>query len=72
MQGALDAINASIYGVKTFCKFLSANDTCPDQSHQAGVYIPKNACSILFDSPGVKGENKSRAVNILWNFENPC
>lgn len=72
MQGSLDAINASIYGVKTFCKFLSANDTNPDQSHQAGVYIPKNACSILFDSPGVKGENKSRVVSILWNFEDSC
>lgn len=64
-----EAIRVASYGQKTFCKFLSANDTSPDQSHQAGIYIPKNAYSILFDSPGIKGENKDRTVSVMWNFD---
>lgn len=64
-----EVIRVATYGQKTFCKFLSANDTSPDQSHQAGIYIPKNAYSILFDFPGIKGENKDRTVSIMWKFD---
>lgn len=64
-----EAIKATTYGIKTFCKFLSANDTNPDQSHQAGIYIPKNSYSILFDAPGVKGANKDRFVSVNWFCE---
>lgn len=65
---AIEAIKATTYGEKAFCKFLSANDTKPDQSHQAGIYIPKNSYSLLFDSPGVKGENKDRLSEIQWHY----
>lgn len=66
---ATEAIKATTYGEKAFCKFLSANDTKPDQSHQAGIYIPKNSFSLLFDSPGIKGENKDKIVEIQWNYD---
>jgi len=66
---ATEAIKASTDGLKIFCKFLSANDTNPDQSHQAGIYIPQNSSSILFSEKGVKGENKDRFVNVLWCYD---
>lgn len=49
-----------------FCKFFSANDTGETGGHQSGIYIPKSAVPILFDSPGIKGENKSSWVKIKW------
>lgn len=49
-----------------FCKFLSANDTGETGAHQAGIYIAKQACRILFDQPGEKGINKEQWVTITW------
>ena len=68
-NNAPDAIKVATLGQKTFCKFLSANDTDPMQSHQAGIYIPHNSSSILFNSPGVKGDNKDRFVSVYWHFD---
>jgi type II restriction enzyme len=51
---------------KAFCKFISSNDAGETGAHQSGFYIPKNAYSLLFDSPGVKGTNKDRFVTINW------
>ena len=61
------AIRATNEGRRTFCKFLSANDTGATGAHQSGVYIPKNSIPILFDKPGTKGENKHRWVEIRWH-----
>lgn len=60
------AIEAVLSGEKSFCKFLSANDTGLTGGHQAGIYIPKSSACILFSEPGVKGENKDRWVKIKW------
>ncbi len=49
-----------------FCKFISANDCGKTGGHQAGFYIPKNSIPLIFNSPGVKGENKDRFVTIKW------
>ena len=68
-NNAADAIKVVTLGQRSFCKFLSANDTDPKQSHQAGIYIPHNSSSILFDSPGVRGENKDRLVSVFWHFD---
>lgn len=68
-NNASDAIKVASLGQKTFCKFLSANDTDPKQSHQSGIYIPQNSFSLLFDSPGVKGNNKDRFVSVYWHFD---
>ncbi len=50
----------------TFSKFLSANDTGLTGGHQAGVYISKPSVPLLFDEPGIKGENKEKWVTIEW------
>lgn len=62
-----EAIQTARTGRKVFCKFLSANDTGSTGAHQAGIYIPKKSFQILFDQPGVRGQNKDRHVNILWH-----
>ncbi|MCW3490229.1 type II restriction endonuclease [Dethiobacter alkaliphilus] len=49
-----------------FCKFLSANDAGSTGSHQAGIYMPQNAYEIMFDTPGEKGQNKDRYIEIRW------
>ncbi len=49
-----------------FCRFITANDTGKNGSHQAGFYIPKCASALLFDTPGRKGENRDRMVEIRW------
>lgn len=60
------AIQAAMDGQLTFCKFLAANDTGQTGGHQAGIYISKPSIPILFDTPGVKGENKEKWVKVEW------
>jgi len=57
-----DAINSKMI----FCKFLSANDTGETGGHQDGIYIPKNSISLIFDEPGIKGQNKEAFNEIVW------
>lgn len=61
---AIEAVNES---KKAFCRFLTANDTGKTGAHQSGIYMPKNTVSLLFDTPGIRGENKDRFVSIRWN-----
>ncbi|SHJ30827.1 Restriction endonuclease EcoRII, N-terminal [Dethiosulfatibacter aminovorans DSM 17477] len=60
------AINSVKDSEIAFCKFLSANDTGSTGAHQAGIYIPKNSFSILFDEEGKKGERKENYIDIEW------
>lgn len=57
-----DAANSE----KIFCKFLTANDTGETGGHQSGIYIPKNSISLIFDTPGEKGQNKESFSKIKW------
>jgi type II restriction enzyme len=66
VSNAVKAIEAVNSGEIAYCKFLSANDTGDTGAHQAGIYIAKNAVSILFDKAGKKGENKEKFVKIRW------
>ena len=63
-------VNSAIAKVRSarlsFCRFITANDTGDTGAHQAGFYIPKCAARLLFETPGQKGENKSRTVHICW------
>ena len=65
-NASTSAIQAVNNGQLAYCKFLSANDTGDTGTHQAGIYIAKNAISILFDEPGVKGSNVDKFVKIRW------
>lgn len=60
---AIETVNKS---KTSFCKFISANDAGKTGGHQEGFYIPKNSISLMFDTPGIKGENKERFVTIKW------
>lgn len=63
---ATKAIEAVSISILAYCKFLSANDTGDTGGHQAGIYVAKEAVPILFDVPGIRGENKDRFVTIRW------
>jgi type II restriction enzyme len=60
------AVESVTKSVASFCKFISANDAGSTGAHQEGFYIPKNSISLMFDVPGVKGENKERFITIRW------
>lgn len=62
----MSAIQSAMAGKRVFCKFLSANDTGKTGAHQAGIYISKPSVPILFDEPGIRGENKEKRVTIAW------
>ncbi|MBV4203959.1 restriction endonuclease [Bacteroides salyersiae] len=65
-----EILNSAICKVQNakhaFCRFITANDTGKNGSHQAGFYIPKCAAPLLFDVPGEKGENKDKLVKVKW------
>lgn len=63
LNRAIDNVQNAKYA---FCRFITANDTGNNGSHQAGFYIPKCAAALLFDVPGVKGENKDKTVKVKW------
>jgi hypothetical protein len=60
------AITACRKAPSFFCKFISPNDSGATGAHQSGFYIPKNSISLLFDTPGIKGDNKDKYVKIKW------
>ncbi|HYG40490.1 MAG TPA: EcoRII N-terminal effector-binding domain-containing protein [Cytophagales bacterium] len=60
------AINAVRIGKYSFCKFVSPNDAGTTGAHQAGLYIPKKAVSLIFDTPGIKGTNREEIAKIDW------
>lgn len=67
MDAILNSALEKVQNAKhAFCRFITANDTGKNGSHQAGFYIPKCAAPLLFDTPGVKGENKDKMVKIKW------
>ncbi len=67
MSEILNSAIAKVQDSKhAFCRFITANDTGKNGSHQAGFYIPKCAAPLLFDTLGVKGENKEKFVEIKW------
>ena len=60
------AISKTQNAKHAFCRFITANDTGKNGSHQAGFYIPKCAAPLLFDTLGKKGENKDKLVKVKW------
>lgn len=70
LEIAEQAVKSSFAGIMAFCKFLSANDTGLTGAHQAGIYIPKEACAILFDTFTYeirpRGTNQKKNIAIIW------
>lgn len=63
LEKAIEAVNNHEH---SFSKFISANDAGTTGAHQAGLYIPKNAFKLLFDTPGVRGENWEEIGHVRW------
>lgn len=65
-----EILNTAIQSVRksqaAWCRFITGNDAGTTGSHQAGFYVPKCASALLFDKPGIKGENKEKTVRIRW------
>lgn len=51
----------------TYLKFLSANDLGLTNSHQAGIYIAKEAYPLFFAEPGKPDENREMDVTLHWH-----
>ena len=49
-----------------FFKYISANDAGKTGSHQAGFYMPRDACRMFLEREGQKGENLEKAIRIEW------
>lgn len=64
MSVATKAIQTATSGQLTFTKFPVATDTGLTGSHQADIYISKPSIPILFDEPGIKGQNKEKWVKV--------
>ena len=60
------AIKATEEGLATYCKFITPNDTGSTGGHQSGYHISKAAWPLMFDSPGIRGENKDKIVIVQW------
>ena len=67
MSELLNSAIQSVMNAKAaWCRYITGNDAGTTGSHQAGFYIPKCASALLFDTPGEKGKNKEKTVNIKW------
>ncbi len=64
LSGAIAAVKAYEY---SFCKFISRNDAGSTGAHQAGIYIPKNSISLIFDEPGELGSNMEKFATLTWS-----
>ncbi|MBU2704073.1 hypothetical protein Ga0466249_005225 [Sporomusaceae bacterium BoRhaA] len=51
---------------QSYVKFITANETGTNGSHQTGYYIAKASWSFLFERQGQRGENMERFVTIQW------
>lgn len=60
------AIQSVKTSMKSFCKFLSANDSGETGGHQAGILVSKKAYSMMFDGEIPKTGISKREVKISW------
>ena len=66
-----EILNSAIVKVQNakyaFCRFITANDTLEERFTSSRLLYTKNAQRhFLFDTPGVKGENKDKMVKVKW------
>ena len=61
------AINSVLQSEKSFCKFLSANDTGATGGHQSGILISKSAVDMMFTRRELEQDSiPKRTVKINW------
>jgi len=63
-----EAIDATLQGELTYCKFMSANDSGETGGHQVGFLVSKSAREIMFTEDEVKQNHIfKRNVKIRWH-----
>lgn len=61
------AIQSVLESEKSFCKFLSANDTGATGGHQSGILVSKSAVDMMFSKQELAMEGiPKRTVKIRW------
>lgn len=61
------AVQTVLNSKKSFCKFLSANDTGATGGHQSGILVSKSAVEMMFDNLELqRGGIPKRTVEIMW------
>lgn len=60
------AIDAAAHAQVAYCKFISPNDAGVTGAHQSGYHISRDAFSLIFPEPCVKGQNRDKWVTIKW------
>lgn len=60
------AIERTVAGQQTFCKFLSPNDSGETGGHQSGFLISKTAKNMLFTDDELSNHITKRDVKIKW------
>ncbi len=66
MENIFDAIQLVSESEFAFCHYITPNDVGATGGHQCGFHIAKNCYHLFFDSPGVKGSNLEKEVEITW------
>lgn len=49
-----------------FCRFITANDTHANKSHQEGFLMPIAAYTLIFNKQRVRGVNEDKWVTVKW------
>lgn len=66
-QITLQAIEATLRGKATFCKFLTANDSGETGGHQSGILISKTARAMLFEKEETEQSHiQKKHAHIKW------
>ncbi len=61
------AIKSVLNSEKSFCKFLSANDTGATGGHQSGILISKSAVEMMFSRQELAQTGiPKRMIKIIW------
>lgn len=65
-----EILNSAIKSVSNsqgaFCRFITANDTHANKSHQEGFLLPIAAYPLIFNKQKVKGVNEDKWVTVRW------
>lgn len=65
-----EILNSAIKSVSNsqgaFCRFITANDTHANNSHQEGFLMPIAAYTLIFNKQRVRGVNEDKWVTVKW------
>ena len=63
------ATDSCLVSEESFCKFLTANDSGANKSHQAGILVSTTAMRMIFGKSQMVILQPKKTVKISWNNE---